>query len=515
MKARGAGVRVLATVSAAAVFLACVSEPVKPKRPAPLEISAMFGDGMVLQRERPLPLWGRGEAGLRVRASFAGQEKSAAVGGDGRWEIAMDPLPASSEARDFSIGYDSSDPSAKGYAVPGPILVENVLVGDVWYCAGQSNMEFGMGGIVDLGEELDDSDYPLIRLFLAAKSANGVPQPDPRGEWREAGSENLTSGGWYGFSAVAFAYGRKLIKETGVPQGLIQAAYGGSPIDAWIPPEELRSTKGLERFLAAYNQTERKWADAKAKDPAAPHPLGAISDPGRLKPATCYNALLAPIAPYAIRGALWYQGESDVGKGPVYAIEMGALIAALRRLFRDPALPFYFAQIAPWKYGGNGLSLPGLWKAQYAALSIPGTGMAVTADLGDGNDIHPRNKKPVGERLALIALRDVYGRTDVDAQGPLALRAAAKDGEAIVAFSGADEGLVTPDGMDPRGFSLAGSDGAFGPASAHIQGRSVVLKAQGGEKPAWVRYAWNDLPMDANLYDAHGLPARPFEIAVE
>jgi sialate O-acetylesterase len=482
----------------------------------------MFSGSPILQRDAPVPVWGWGEPGREVLVSFSGAEARAAVDSSGRWEAVLPPMPANEEGRSLAVEYAAA-PGKKTPKKPGAAersIREGVIVGDVWYCSGQSNMEFGIGGADDRDIVLEDIDFPSLRIFLAPKDATPLPRADLlAGSWRSASPSSVLSGGWSGFSAIALAYGRKLFKETGVPQGLIQAAYGGSPIDAWIPAEELKSTKGLERWASQVSAAEKKWAKAKETDPAAVHPWAPINDYSKLKPGACHNALLAPVAPYAVRGALWYQGESDVGKGPVYATEMEALIGGMRRLFRNPAMPFYFAQIAPWKYGDGlaGLSLPGLWKAQYAALSVPGTAMALTVDLGDPSDIHPRIKVPVGERLALFALRDVYGGTDLDAEGPVVSALRVEDGgrRIVVSFAFAEGGLKTSDGEAPRGFRVAGPDGIFADAKAAIgatEGRAgtIVIELDKPLAEGKLRYAWSNAP-DANLSGANGLPARPFE----
>jgi sialate O-acetylesterase len=450
---------------------------------------------------------------MRVLVSFDGQEKWAVVDEQGRWEILLDPMPAKAEGHELVARYDPLAPENSGYELSGLVAIEDVLVGDVWYCSGQSNMELGMGAIQDREAELEDSDYPLLRLYLHPKAASGVAQREPSGAWMVAERSTLLTGGWNGFSALAFCYGRALFKASGVPQGLIQAAYGGSPIDAWIPPEELRSRPGLSRFAAVYDKAERQWQEARRADPGAPHPWGAITDYAKLKPTSCYNAMLAPFAQMALRGVLWYQGESDVGRGELYALEMEALIDGMRRVFRNPGLYFYFVQVAPWNYGGNGQALPALWKAQYQAALIPGTGLALTSDLGDPADIHPRNKRPVAERLALWALRDIYG-LGVDPEAPLleGLERADDGGSLVLRIGHVQGGLATVDGLAPRGFFLAGPDGAAIPAIASItpSGKGIVIDMDGWEGPGSLRYAWNGLP-DANLADERGMPLRPFE----
>jgi sialate O-acetylesterase len=504
----------------AALAASCASTAKKAPG-APLRLAGMFSGSPILQRGAPVPVWGWGEPGREVIVGFSGAEARGVADAAGKWEAVLPAMPASAEGRALTVEYAAPGGKAlKNRAAPERLIREGVIVGDVWYCSGQSNMEFGIGGADDRDIVLEDVDFPSLRIFLAPKDATPLPRADVlSGSWAPASPSSVLSGGWSGFSAVALAYGRKLYKETGVPQGLIQAAYGGSPIEAWIPVEELKSTKGLERWASQVSNAEKKWAKAKETDPEAIHPWAPINDYSKLKPGACSNALLSPVAPYAVSGVLWYQGESDVGKGPVYATEMEALIAGMRRLFRNPSMPFYFTQIAPWKYGDGlaGLSLPGLWKAQYATLSVPGTAMALTVDVGDPGDIHPRIKVPVGERLALFALRDVYGERDVDAEGPVASALRVEDGgrRIVVSFAFAEGGLRTSDGEAPRGFRAAGLGGAYSEAEATIgpmEGKNATVIVE-PEKPlpeGSLRYAWLNAP-EVNLLDSNGLPARPFE----
>ncbi len=512
---------VAAALALCAALCSCVSPGAAKAPPSPpLRLSGMFSGAPILQRGVPVPVWGWGEAGRRVAVKFAGAETIATADGSGRWEAVIPEMEASAEGRELVIEYADAAAVKKTKGAPERIVVADVVVGDVWYCSGQSNMEFGINGADDRETVLDDVDDPSLRLFMIPKDATPTERAEPlSGSWKPSSASAAMAGGWGGFSAVALAYGRKLLRETGVPQGLIQAAYGGSPIDAWIPYEELKATEGLERYAAQISNADKKWAKAREADPNAPHPWSPINSYAKLKPGTCHNAMLAPVAPYALRGVLWYQGESDVGKGAIYTKEMEALFAAMRRLFRNPSLAFYFAQIAPWTYGDGaaGRSLPGLWKAQYAALSMPNAAMALTVDLGDAGDIHPRRKIPVGERLALFALRDVYGKA-VDAEGPVFAGARAEEGgkRIVVSFACAEGGLRIADGADGlRGFLVAGADGAFVSAEARIgpmEGKlaTVVLEPPRPVAAGTIRYAWANVP-EAGLADSGGLPARPFE----
>jgi sialate O-acetylesterase len=434
-------------------------------KPAPL-----FTNNMVLQQEKKAPVWGKGEPGLTVEVSFAGQKKEAAVGPDGSWRLILDPMEASAEGRDMVIRYDADPGSA--------ITLENVLVGEVWLCSGQSNMEMGMSAIADRGRELRDTRYPEIRLFLISKNASPFPAEELPSIWLESTRENLVSGGWMGFSAVAFTFGRKLYTELKVPIGLIQSAYGGSAAYPWVPPEELESTPVLA-------------ANARA-----------------LKAATLYNAMVYPLVPFAMRGVLWYQGEADVDNPAAYPETMKALISGWRRVFEQQDLPFYSVELAPWNYGSEG-SLPRMWEAQEECLSIENTGMITTVDVGDPRDIHPTRKREVGERLALLALAKTYGRSGIEYSGPV-YRSMKKEGDTLViSFAHAGSGLSSSDGRPLSWFTIEGANGEFVPAEAVIAGDTVRVRARQVKDPRCVRFAWSNTP-SPNLANRAGLPAWPF-----
>jgi sialate O-acetylesterase len=340
------------------------------------------------------------------------------------------------------------------------------------------------------------------------KAAEPLPVTQIVNVWREADRINLVSGGWNGFSAIAYMFGRRLHKELDIPIGLIQSAYGGSSIDTWIPPEEMKGNPVLARDYALIQNANAQYEEAKKTDPNAKHPWAGITDYSLLKPATIYNAMVCPVAPFAIKGVLWYQGETNVGEGIKYTEKMKALIQGWRRVFGQPALPFYYVELPPWEYGTQG-TLPDMWEAQEACLSIPNTGMAVTVDVGDPANIHPTNKRPVADRLALIALAGAYGRTDIESSGPVFKAMRIDNGTAVISFDHADGGLASKDNAPLSWFTIAGADMVFVPADARIVGNTVVVGSDKVKQPVAVRYAWSNAA-NPNLYNAAGLPARPF-----
>jgi len=460
-------------------------------------MSRLFTDRAVLQRDRILPVWGTAAPGVTVSLSFGEQHLTTVSDPQGRWRVNLAPEPAHAEGRDLVV--ETSDGQEK--------TLEDILVGDLWYCAGQSNMELGMSSIANRAQEVKDLKVPALRLYLIPKSASGTPRDEVFGVWIPSDRQSVTSGGWNGFSAVAYTFGRKLQRELGVPVGVIQAAYGGSPIRAWIPPAELAADPEFSRDVDETRQADEAWTLARKTDEGARHPFDDPADTRDLGPSSIWHAMLEPLGPLALRGVLWYQGETDVGDGPRYTKKMNAMISGWRKALGQSDLPFYFVQIAPWEgYGGD--SLPRLWAAQEAVLATPGTGMALTVDVGDFGNIHPANKRPVGERLALQALAKTYGRTDVVADGPVL--AGWKPLPAGVLLSWKSSGsLLTSDGQAPTGFEILEASGAWVTAAARLAEGGVVLDARGPVKG--VRYAWSPTPM-VNLTDSSGLPARPFSV---
>jgi sialate O-acetylesterase len=296
------------------------------------------------------------------------------------------------------------------------------------------------------------------------------------------------------FTAVGYFFGRHLHQELDVPIGLIGSNWGGTRIEPWTPPEGFQQVPALKDI-----------ADNLASYPAK-------NDQGQVNhqtPLALYNGMIAPLVPYSIRGALWYQGESNNGEGMLYHEKMKALIGGWRTLWNDPDMPFYFVQLAPYRYGGDATRLAGIWEAQQATLSVPHTGMAVTVDIGNVTDIHPRNKQDVGRRLALWALAKDYGRKDLVYSGPL-YKSMRVDGDSIrISFDYLGGGLVSRDGKPLTHFTIAGADGKFVAAQAEINGDVVVVHADEVKEPKAVRFAWHE-EAEPNLSNKSGLPASPF-----
>ncbi len=381
----------------------------------------VFSAGMVLQRNLPIPVWGWASPGEKVTVSFADQTQETMAGSDGRWMLKLDPLPASDQPRVLTIGTKK---------------IEDVLVGEVWFCSGQSNMEMCVApyktpyrGVENFESELKDANYPQIRFFQVPHTASGLPVPDVAGAWWKCTPE---SAAWS--SAIAFFFGRKLYHDLHVPIGLIDSAWGGSAIQPWTPRSGFAAVPGFEKELAKMDEADQAYAKSAHIDPTAwealihenanqpPVPPSAawIERPalpasghqgGSSAPSALNNAMVYPVVPYAIRGVIWYQGETNLGDGPLYAERLEALAKGWRIEWNEGDFPFLYVQLAPFAYKGpwpvahpTPETLPTFWAAQKRALQlIPNSGMVSTEDVGDLDNIHPRRKLQIGLRLAELA----------------------------------------------------------------------------------------------------------------
>lgn len=473
-----------------------------------ITVSSVFTTNMVLQRDKKVPVWGRAQPKKKVKVVFGDQEKTAEADKDGLWMLYLDPMQASSTPQDMVFDYSLNDGDIIAEDKNFAIVLHNIVVGDVWFCSGQSNMEYGMYGIYDRKNELKDVDYPEIRLFLISKNAYPFPRTRVRGSWEECSRSTITSGGWNGFSAVAFTFGRRLYNELDVPVGLIQSAFGGSKVNPWVPREELKNSPIFAKEYKTLVAADERYEKEKKKDKDAKHPFFGIVDYSRLKPATVYNAMVSPVIPFGIKGFLWYQGESNIGEGKTYTQKMEALISGWRRVFDQGDLPFYFVQLPPYNYGNN-TKLPRMWEAQEACLEVPNTGMVTIIDVANMNDIHPKRKREVGERLALLALSKTYGREDIVYSGPVYKGMKVEGDTLVISFDYTGSGLVSGDGNPLTEFMISGDGKVFVPAVAVISGESVIVKSDKIQNPVVVRFAWSG---DArpNLFNKEGLPARPF-----
>jgi sialate O-acetylesterase len=461
---------------------------------ATVTLPHVFGDNMVLQRDKPVPVWGSADPGEKIVVGFAGQSKSCTAGSDGQWSVTLDPLKASGTPAELTVTGTNA------------IKFENVVVGEVWLCSGQSNMEkpFELPTVPakpgakppTYQAEIAAANYPEIRLLEVHRDRKPTRLKDAAIAWTPSSSATLVS---QHFSQVAYFFGLKLHHELNVPIGLIDSSFGGSPIEPWIPSEGFTLAPSMADFAQA---SGKPWVK------------------GTPQLSMMFNSMIAPLIPYAIRGVLWYQGESNVttvANVGRYADEMFALIESWRSEWHDD-FPFYYVEIAPFtNYGRSGPEKaespdcePLLWEQQTDAMQIPHTGMIVTTDITDNvRDHHPRDKKSVGERLAAWALAKDYGVSGLVISGPKFKNMEVKGNAAIISFDYVEGGLVSRDGQPLTWFTIAGADGKFVPATATIEGDKVVVTSPDVPTPTTVRFAWDEIAMP-NLSNKAGLPALPF-----
>jgi sialate O-acetylesterase len=431
----------------------------------PLRLASIFGDHMVLQRGQKLRLWGESAPEDKILVTIDGQRGLATADAEGKWRAMLPPLKAGGPHTLTITGEEHKR------------TYDDVLVGEVWICSGQSNMQWAVAQSAEAGKAIPAADQPKIRLLTVPNVMAPTPNEDVSAAWQACTPQTVRD-----FSAVGYFFGLKLHRELDVPVGLIDSSWGGSLCEAWMSREALKANKSFRMIL------ERARANLW-------HGTGM------------YNAMIAPLIPYGIRGAIWYQGESNVTRAAQYETLFPAMIKDWRtRWGRE--FPFLYVQLAPFNYGGNNIACAELWEAQLKTLSVPNTGMAVTVDIGNVRDIHPRRKQPVGERLALWALAKTYGQKGLVYSGPLYKSMSVEGGKVRLAFDHAD-GLKTTDGNPPNWFTIAGEDETFHAATAEIDGKSVVVRSDQVEKPVAVRFAWTSVAQP-NLVNGAGLPAAPF-----
>ena len=446
---------------------------------AEVKLPSVFDDHMVLQQGQKLPIWGWADPGESVTVSVAGQTKKTKAGKDGAWDVHLKPLKASKTPVDFSVKGSNS------------IEFEDVLVGEVWLCSGQSNMEWRVSQSDNPKEEIAAAKHPLIRHIKIPHRPSATPEKDvtpERGGWEVCSPETVGS-----FTGVGYFFARNLLDELDVPIGLLGCNWGGTRIEPWTTPSGFKSVPALKEIADKLDTFPQKRDN------------GSINHQSAL---ALHNGMISPINPYGIRGALWYQGESNNGEGMLYYEKKKALINGWRDIWNNKKMPFYFVQLAPYKYGGEPTRLAGIWQAQLETLKVPHTGMAVTTDIGNIRDIHPRNKQEVGRRLALWALTKDYGKKGIEYSGPLFKSARFRKDTAIVRFTHAD-GLKSTNGQALSHWEVAGEDEKFAAAQAEIKGSTVVARSDTVKKPKFVRFSYHQ-EAEPNLANGAGLPASPF-----
>lgn len=516
---------------------------------------SLFTDGMVLQRDSVLPVWGTAAPGEEVTVEFSGQKKSAKADEKGFWMVKLDPVQASATPSDMTVGAGGSQTK-----------VSNVLVGDVFLAGGQSNMDSPLFAAHNAAEVLPQATDDQLRFFKVAKKTAAEPQADVSGQWKPSDPANARE-----FSAVAYFFAREIRANQKVPVGVISGAWGGTPVETWMSLDSIKAPPALTNVIAKWDKALEDYAKVKAdpklesdyladldqwnrevkpafdaalkawnEDKAAGKPVGEKPKPERPEPnnpdpmgppspsrrpstpSVSYNAMIAPLSPLALKGVLWYQGEANASRGLEYRELFPRMIQGWRKQW-GVDFPFLFVQLPmngkdPVPVAKDGE--PYLREAQFLTLREPKTAMAITIDVGDPNNVHPGDKLDVGKRLSLLARRDIYGEK-IDASGPLYQGFKIEGDKVRVSFKETAGGLKPGQapwcakGVEPLptdkliGFVIAGSDMNWVEADAVIDGNDVVVSSKSVPNPVAVRYGWAHSPR-CNLYNSEGLPASPF-----
>lgn len=467
---------------------------------ADVKLPAIFNSHMVLQQGKEIRIWGWAEPGESVTVYLDGEESGGAeavafraqqkstADRQGNWNVTFPKLKAGTKCQLMVKGANNT------------INLKDILMGEVWVCSGQSNMQWSVTQSKNPKEEIAAANYPKIRLFYVPRVPSGTPAKDVNAKWEVCSPKTIGR-----FSAVAYYFGRHLHKNLNVPIGLIHTSWGGTRIEPWTPPVGFETVKELKPILEQITKANAAYAASKigGKKPVR-HPLASNRQPTGL-----YNGMVHPLVPLSIRGAIWYQGESNRGDGLLYEKKMHALINGWRKVFKQGDFPFYYVQLAPYRYRGDETLLPKIWEAQTNVLKMKNTGMAVTVDIGNTRNIHPKNKQDVGKRLSLWALAKTYGKKDLVYSGPLYKSKKIEGAKIRISFDHTDGGLVSRDDKPLSWFEIAGSDGQFVKANAVIDGNTVVVSSPKVSEPKHVRFGWHQLA-EPNLSNKAGLPASPF-----
>lgn len=478
---------------------------------AEVSMPNIFSNHMVLQRDMATPVWGKAESGETISVSIADQSYTTTASSNGEWRIALKPMPAGGPYTMTVQGSNS-------------LTFENVLFGDVWFCSGQSNMQWSINNSNNTAVEVVSANYPEIRLLQIPNRGTQEPQDNFDGQWEVCSPETIPT-----FSAVGYFFGRRIHQSTGVPIGLVRNAWGGSAIEAWIDRETLEAGGEFANLLAQRDKPVEGYTDEVHARKVAEHKLKlaeweqakkgkrprAPSDPryNQHRPANIYNGVLYPTIGYGLKGVIWYQGESNAWDAKNYQKLFPLLITTMREDWGQGDFPFYWVQLADFKnlqQANERSNWAELREAQTMTLNaVPNVGEAVIIDTGEGNDIHPRDKQTVANRLVRHALNNEYGFTMAH-HSPRFREMSIEGNKASIQFDYVTQGLYAHDTKQVKGFAIAGADQKFVWAEAIISGRdSVQIWSDAVAEPVAVRYAWADNP-EANLKDRTGLPVTPF-----
>jgi len=486
---------------------------------ADVHLPGFFGDSMVLQQQMPIKVWGWADAGETVTVSIGDESQTTTAGKDGKWRVELPAREASKQPVVLTVKGNNE------------IEINDVLVGEVWLCSGQSNMEWNVQRSSNAQEEIASADHPLIRHIKFAHRPSMKPLDDIKSEWQICSPATVAN-----FTAVGYFMARRLKQELDIPIGLINSSWGGTRVEPWTPPvgfkmipalkdiyqSVLTRTVGTEQYqrtLQKHIKATQQWL-TKAKQqqergervsPSPPFPENLQAYKRHQQPTMLYNGMIHAIVGYPMRGAIWYQGESNHTEGMLYYEKKKALIKGWRKLWGQGDFPFYFVQIAPFRYGDEDPEiLARFWEAQSAVTELPNTAMVVINDIATLGDIHPPNKQDVGLRLANLALKHDYGCEEIIAQSPQFEEMEIVGKTIHVHFSHSGGGLKTRDGEPPTHFEIIGTGSKkFQPADAKIKGDKVILSADGVQQPMAFRFAWHKLA-EPNLTGGSGLPVGAF-----
>ncbi|WP_029272614.1 sialate O-acetylesterase [Flavobacterium sp. KJJ] len=477
---------------------------------AQVKLPALVGDNMVLQQNSKVNLWGWASPNEKIKIQLGWQNNPVEITAnpDGTWKTAVN-TPQGSE-KPFDVSIEASN----------KIILKNILIGEVWICSGQSNMYFPVGkedgtwktGVKNYEQEIQNANFPSIRLFTVLTKASQKPLDDVTGSWKQCSPSSIKT-----FSAVAYFFGRDLYQNLKVPIGLISSSWGGTKAEAWtsqtvleenpdflpILEQDAKNEKLFQEKLEIYYADLQKERIANNNDISK----SQLKKPKKEENKTSYvlyNAMLHPLINYTMKGVIWYQGESNAESAFLYRTLFPAMIKNWRSDWNQGDFPFYFVQIAPHK-GQN----PDIREAQLmASKSVSNTGMAVTTDVGNATNIHPIDKQTVGYRLALIARSKTYNESNLAYSGPLYNHMKIKKGKIQLFFDDVENGFKKSN-QDLKEFEISGNDQIFYPAQAKIDGKTIVVSSSKVKNPAAVRFAWKAVP-EPNLFNAENLPASPF-----
>jgi sialate O-acetylesterase len=495
--------RILPAAILATMFASFAAADVTP--------AALFGDHMVLQQDASVPVWGTAAAGEAVTVTFGDQKQTATADAGGKWMVHLTKLTSGGPAEMTIAGKNS-------------ITIKDILVGEVWVGSGQSNMQFPVSaskgayaGLINEAQEIAAANYPKIRMFTVRDSKSATPLTTLRGTWEVCSPETVP-----GFSAVGYLFARDLQKEINLPVGIVTTAVGASTAESWISREALVAdpllkpmVDNFDAILAATKANPQATMTPTLRPPwpmnkALPNPNGRLANPvnDQHEPTVDFNGMVNPVIPYAMRGVIWYQGESvcwgDAGVSE-YGRVQATLIKDWRTRWGEGDFPFYIVQLPGQQNVSNN---PRLREQQGTVLQIPNTAMAVIIDTGEAKNVHPHNKAPLGERLTKIALANLYGRK-IEYSGPVYDSMKVEGGAIRVSFNHIGGGLVAKGGP-LKWFRIAGADQKFVDADARIDGETVIVSSPQVSAPVAVRYAWDNFPDGCNLWNAADIPASPF-----